>query len=698
MLRAAADVQRRVRLLLGWLFTALIVVVYFALPDGDARQDLAAREPGVEETEARKPDVIDVSPSDASPGSAITVSYVGVRDDSAVDVMLGRQKLEVLARKRGAVVARLPSDAEIGRAKIRVASAGERSKPYDVRIRKPSWRKPFRSLVGGLALLVFGIGVFARGAREAAGRESARVLARLAGRGPAALLLGAALGALAQSTTAAAGVLAGLVASSLLALGPAAAAFLGAQLGAASAPLVTGLLDPREGLLIIAVAVLWLAFASDRRARAVARLVLGAGLIALGLQTLRPGFEPFVEEPRLLSLVASLRADGVAAIAVCALLGAALVALLQGPAPVVVLVLVLAQTTAQWDLRTALAVLSGSGLGAAVGALLTTPGGRRGRRLAELHLVLGLLGTVFTAATVDVWSTLADMLVPGVPHELRWGKRVLLPNLGMHLGVAFALSQLASAVLLLPFVPRLSRALERILPEPRLSALPSIGDARSVVQNGLVQVLTIGREGLARLSDLALDGRRDAGRFAEHRLSDARVRLQELLSGPVLALRDTLDQGVLARAAFASLGLLRSFDALHRQCERLTDARLALARGEHEITALPTEDVEVLSEMHGLLESGLAAAITAVESRQPADLDAALAHEIRMNALEARLRSALQRGVRDAAAVERHLLVLELADAYEIAGNQLYRLMEALAEWALPSSEVSAPTGDRESA
>jgi phosphate:Na+ symporter len=692
--RSPGDPRQRGRLLLGWLFTALLVAIYFALPDGETRGDLPARPDSAEVAgDGRKLDVVDVSPADASPGSAVTVSYTGFEDERRVQVFLGKEPLDVLARQRGSVVVRLPADVPIGRAKIRVSDGDERSKPYDLRVKSTNWRKPFRSLVGGLALLVFGIGVFSRGAREAAGPESARVLARLVGRGPAALLLGAGVGALAQSTTAASSLLSGLVASSLLAVVPAARAFLGAGLGAASAPLVTGLIDPREGLLIVAIGVLWLAFASDRRGTALARLILGAGLIALGLQTLRPGFEPFVQDPTLLSLVASLRGESAWTIAISALLGTGLVALLQGPAPVVVLVLALAQTTAQWDLRTALGVLAGSGLGSAVGALLTIPRSRRGRRLAELYLVLGLLGTVFTAATVEVWSRLADIVVPGVPHEVDWGKRVLLPNLGLHLGVAFALSQLASALLLLPVVPRLGRALERLFPEPRPHELAEVGDVRGVVESGLVRVLDIAEEGVARLSELALEGSRDAGRFAEHRLADAHGRLEELLGGPVLVLPESLDGGVLARAAFANLGLLRALEALHRQTERLTDGRLALAEGSGELVPLPADDREILSEMHALLASGLSAAKAALRERENVDLDAALAREIRMNALEARARTALQAGVRDPVAVQRRLGLLELVDAYETAGNQLYRMMEALADWAVPTSETSAILG-----
>ena len=56
------------------------------------------------------------------------------------------------------------------------------------------------------------------------------------------------------------------------------------------------------------------------------------------------------------------------------------------PAPVLVILLGFAQTTGHGDLRTSLAILSGSGLGASIGALLAIPSGPRGRRLAQLHL------------------------------------------------------------------------------------------------------------------------------------------------------------------------------------------------------------------------------------------------------------------------------------------------------------------------
>jgi hypothetical protein len=682
---------RRLRIILAWVLSALLLGAYGLMPEGPSESALDGSAQAPAETEPGKLDIVGVSPSVASPGSALEIYYVGPEPAPPPRVFAGKKELEVLAQKTGSLIARLPLDSQQRRIKVRVVRGEDRSKPFDVQIQPVSWQKMFRNLVGGLALLLFGIAAFSRGAREAIGVDSAAKLTHLARRSVTALLLGVGMGALLQSTTAMAGLLVGLVGTSLLAVGPAAAAFLGAGIGATTMPLLTGIIAPREGLLVVAVGVLVKALAPDRRFAAIGRVVLGAGFVAFGLFLLRQGFEPFVSSPTLLPIVDRLSADSWAGLALASLLGAALVAALQSPAPVIVLVLGFAQTTGHWDLKTAVAVLSGSGLGAAVGGLLTMPASRRSRRLVEVNLLLGALSTLIAASTAGLWASLADRLVAGAPQEMSWGKRVLLPNLGLHLGVALALSQAAVAVLLVPVIPFVVRAFEKRFPDGVEGRLPQVGDAAGVVRSGLVGALRRLTKSLVAIERLALSGGREAGREAEHELSDARAAIEELVAGPVTALPASLEGAQLSGAMFASRQLVRSLEGVLTRAEELVDRRIALSAVQGGSPSLPGDDQQMLREMQGLLQDALSAVLHTLETRTPTDIEAARSREIRVNGLEARARRALLVAARDRAPAAGRLAVLELADAYEAAGNQAYRLAEALGGTAGLASRPSNP-------
>ncbi|MDQ2647150.1 MAG: hypothetical protein M3020_25320, partial [Myxococcota bacterium] len=185
MAQAEHRPRRAFRLVSAWVASCLIVLVYFLLPDGEPAATLdAGHLSSSDSAPEQRLDVIAVSPTDAVAGSAVTVSYEGAAERVPVRAFAGKEELSVLARRNGALVVRLPSDLPVGRVKIRVSAGDERSKPYPLQVKTANYRKPFRNLVGGFALLIFGIGILARGARGAAGLGNANLIARLGRRGP----------------------------------------------------------------------------------------------------------------------------------------------------------------------------------------------------------------------------------------------------------------------------------------------------------------------------------------------------------------------------------------------------------------------------------------------------------------------------------------------------------------------------------
>jgi Na+/phosphate symporter len=682
---------RRLRLALAWTLSAAVVGGYYLIGGEDDEDKVHA--PVVEPAaEGDKLDIFEVVPSEATPGSALQVRFTG--GGEAVRALLSTsgaegtkaEPLEKLSGKAGEIVVRVPANAKAGRHKLRLQlgdNRESRSKPYDLRIKAVNRQKLFRSVLGGLALLVFGLATMSRGSREYAGQRSQGLIAGIARRTSTAAALGVLVGTATQFTTTAAGLVVGLIESHLLTAAPAAAVLLGAQVGAAAAPSLLGLASTaREGLLLVTIGVIWLSLADDRRGKALGKVILGCGLLFYGLHLLRIGFEPLVADPEIMPYIDRFQADHPGGLLVCVATGVLLSAVLQGPAPVFALVLGLAQATGRLDLQSALAILAGTGLGASIGtAVVAWPFGPEPRRLARLYFAMALAGTLVLAASVDLWAFVADKLVSGHPGEVAYGKKVLLPHIGRHLATAFVVSQLAVAAALGLALPLFVKLVTKLTPASKQPD-PLGGTAGlQALRDGLGRVLGAQRKALVAITELALTGHRTRGTDAEHDLADARAELEALFGGAVQTRAERLELGRLRQAALATLQLQRALEDLLRQAERTTERAMALSPAG-EAWELVTSDATTLQSLHTLLLEGLDALAAQLASGAPPDVDGARTREIRMNAIEVQTRQELltqvERG-EEPRAVSLRLNNTDLVNAYETVGNHLYRLHEALA-------------------
>jgi Na+/phosphate symporter len=411
-------------------------------------------------------------------------------------------------------------------------------------------------------------------------------------------------------------------------------------------------------------------------------VILGCGLLFYGLHLLRIGFEPLVADPEIMPYIDRFQADGPGGLLVCVATGVLLSAVLQGPAPVFALVLGLAQATGRLDLQSALAILAGTGLGASIGtAVVAWPFGPEPRRLARLYFLMALAGTLVLALTVDLWAFIGDKLVSGQPGEVAYGKKVLLPHIGRHLATAFVLSQLVVAAVLGAALPLFVKLATRLTPRAQ-SPTPLTGSAGAqALREGLGRVLGAQKKALLAITELCLTGHRTRGTDGEHALADARAELEALFRGAVHTRNDRLELGRLRQGALATLQLQRALEDLLRHAERTTERAMALSPAG-EAWELVTGDATTLQALHALLVEGLDALTAQLASGEPPDVDAARAREIRMNAIEVQTRQGLLAQVdrgEEPQTVGLRLNNTDLVNAYENAGNHLYRLHEALA-------------------
>jgi hypothetical protein len=466
-------------------------------------------------------------------------------------------------------------------------------------------------------------------------------------------------------------------------VGAAAVALLGAHLGAVAAPwALASLLSPSEGLLAVATGTLWLGFASDRRSRAIANALLGGGLMLFGLHVLRPGFEPLLSEPWLLGWFDALRGDSTTALFGRIALGVGLAFVLQGPTPVLLLVVSLAETTGFWDFRASLSVVGGAGLGSALGSALAISRSAHGRGLGVLTLGLGGWLTLVTSLGLSLWCNASDALVSGVPQETRWAARVLHPNLGQHLALAFGMSQLAAVLLALPFLPKLAERVQRLLLARKLRDAQRQHADVALLRSSIGRALGEQERVLAWCALIASSGSLALAGRAERALATTRRELEAALTKPLAAPA----LGPLHAVLLCSLQLQSALELTLRHAERLAEARLAESDPNQGFPDLPPSRANVLATLRELLGEAFTASIESLTRGDAQSLEEARAREIRVNAAEASLRAEVSTaGARGSVRLD--LALLEVAAAYESVGNQLYRLAQLCSEPTLQETE-----------
>jgi phosphate:Na+ symporter len=249
-------------------------------------------------------------------------------------------------------------------------------------------------LMGGVALLLWGLHMVHSGILRAFGAELRHLLSKALGNRFAAFAAGLGLTALLQSSTATGLMTASFAAAGLVGLVPALAIMLGANVG-------TTLIVQILAFNVTAVApVLFIiglvAFRSGARTRVkdLGRVAIGLGLMLLSLHILLDTLAPAENAPGVRALLNAITGDPV----LCIVLAGALTWAAHSSVAIVLLVMSLASAHFVTS-AAALALVLGANLGSAINPVLE--GGRRGDaasyRLPVGNLLNRLVGVVLVA-------------------------------------------------------------------------------------------------------------------------------------------------------------------------------------------------------------------------------------------------------------------------------------------------------------
>ncbi|MBQ9741111.1 MAG: Na/Pi cotransporter family protein, partial [Kiritimatiellae bacterium] len=254
----------------------------------------------------------------------------------------------------------------------------------------------------GLALFLYGMHVMGEGLKRASGGKMESILERLTSNTLMAVLLGAAVTAVIQSSSATTVMIVGFVNSGIMKLSQAAGVIMGANIGTTMTSWILSLagiegsnffiqlLKPTSFTPVLAIAgVALVMFAKSEKKHHIGTVLAGFTVLMTGMTMMSDAVKPLADVPEFTNILLMFTNPVLGMIA-----GFVLTAVIQSSSASVGILQALCITGAV-RYSAALPIIMGQNIGTCVTALLSGIGASKNARRASLmHLYFNLIGTI----------------------------------------------------------------------------------------------------------------------------------------------------------------------------------------------------------------------------------------------------------------------------------------------------------------
>ncbi len=304
------------------------------------------------------------------------------------------------------------------------------------------------SLLGGLALFLYGMQMMSANLETVAGGRMKEILEKLTASRLRAVLVGLVITAVIQSSSATTVMVVGFVNAGLMTLGGAVGVIMGANIGTT----ITGQLVALDiGALAPLLAFAGVApclFIKNRRIQSVCGIVTGLGLLFIGMNMMSSALTPLRDNEAFVGLMTRF-SNPLLGIAV----GALFTAVIQSSSASVGILQALAMG-GLIDLGSAVYVLFGQNIGTCITAVLASVGtSRNAKRTTLIHLLFNIIGTVFFTV-LCLTTPFTELMVRLTPD-----------NAAAQIANTHTLFNVTTTLLLLPFAGALAKLSTILLPE-----------------------------------------------------------------------------------------------------------------------------------------------------------------------------------------------------------------------------------------
>lgn len=258
------------------------------------------------------------------------------------------------------------------------------------------------TMIGGLALFLYGMNVLGDGLKKASGGKLEIILEKLTSNKLMAVLLGAGVTAVIQSSSATTVMVVGFVNSGIMKLSQAVGVILGANVGTTVTAWILSLTDVSGSgfflqflkptsfspvLAIIGVALMNMGKKDVHKN--VGTILIGFAVLMFGMDTMSSSVTPFAQSPEVSKILLMFSNPVLGMLA-----GLILTAIIQSSSASVGILQALCASGAV-SYATAIPIIMGENVGACMPALISGAGGNKGaKRTALIHLYYNIIKTV----------------------------------------------------------------------------------------------------------------------------------------------------------------------------------------------------------------------------------------------------------------------------------------------------------------
>ena len=320
----------------------------------------------------------------------------------------------------------------------------------------------FLGLLGGLALFLYGMQMMSSGLEAAAGSRMKMILERRTANRFLGVLVGAAITAVIQSSSATTVMVVGFVNAGMMTLNQAVWIIMGANIGTTVTGLLIALDVGELAPLFAFVGVALVVFVKKLQLQHIGQILAGLGVLFIGMDMMSSAMSPLRESEAFINLMSTFSNPLLGILA-----GTGFTAVIQSSSASVGILQALANSGVI-GLPSAVFVLFGQNIGTCITAVLASIGtNRNAKRATIIHLMFNVIGTVIFTILFLVFPIAyvidGSLTLPGSLGQTIAG---LMP--ASHAGqiaLVHTSFNIITTIILLPLGNYLAKAAVKILPE-----------------------------------------------------------------------------------------------------------------------------------------------------------------------------------------------------------------------------------------